>query len=212
MKKKVLVLFVAFAVALLLAACSDKNSSLKADAEQQEKNNAVSQNDQQQSSQKQKGYRVVFDKFEKNPTVDYNFKEVELLTACLKGINTQVRSGQEFSHSATASADSWSMSLKMTGQYGETKYRDGMIPALKGQMEFSAESSDPRSFTTYKFSGPFVIPFETIRPDPNHESIRIGQSEVVGEREARIEYFEHGESTRKLTPPENFLFTVEASQ
>jgi hypothetical protein len=98
----------------------------------------------------------------------------------------------------------------MTGQYGETKYRDGTIPALKGQMEFSAENSDPRSFTTYKFSGPFVLPFETLRPtDPNHESIRIGQSEVVGEREAYLKYFEHGEFARELKLPENFLFTVE---
>ena len=213
MNKKALVLFTAFLFALLLAACSDKDGSPKAHAEQQGKSDAVSQDGQQLSAQKQKSYQIIFDKFEKSPTVDYNFKEVELLTACLKGINAQIRFGQEFTHSATASADGWAMSLKMTGQYGETKYRDGVIPALKGQMEFSAENSDPQSFTVYKFSGPFVLPFETLRPVyPEHESIRIGQSEVVGERAAYLEYFEHGEFTRELKPPEEFLFTVNVTE
>lgn len=50
----------------------------------------------------------------------------------------------------------------------------------------------------------------TLRPtDSNHESIRIGQSEVVGERAAYLKYFEHGEFARELKSPENFLFTVE---
>jgi len=213
MNKKALVLFAAFLFALLLAACSDKDGSPKAGAEGQGKSDTVSQDGQQQSSQKQKSYQIVFDKFEKSPTFDYRFNEVELLTACLKGINAQIQPGQEFSHSATASEGSWSMSLKMTGQYGETKYRDGVIPALKGLIEFSAENSDPRSYTTYKFSGPFVLPFETLRPVyPEHEIIRIGQSEVVGEREAYIKYFEYGEFKKELKPPENYLFMVKASE
>ncbi|HBR08678.1 MAG TPA: hypothetical protein DD735_07270 [Clostridiales bacterium] len=211
MNRRACVLLTVFLLIGSLSACGDKASSSKAGAKRQEKSYAISQNEQQQSSQKQKSYQIIFDKFEKSPTFDYNSKEVELLTACFEGINIQIKPGQEFSHSATASADIWSMSLKMTGQYGETTYRDGVISALKGQMEFSAENSDPRSFITYKFSGPFVLPFETLRPtDPDHESIRIGQADVVGERESYLEYYESGNFNKSLKPPEDFLFTVDA--
>lgn len=211
MIKKAFMLLIVFMLMLFLAACSDKGGSQKSGAEQQEKSNTASQAGQQKSAKGSKGYQIKFSKFVKRPSFDYNFKEAELLAACLKEINAEVRPGQEFSHSATASVDSWSMSLKMTGQYGETKYRDGMIPALKGQMEFSAKNSDSRSYTTYKFSGPFVLPFATLRPtDPDHETIRIGQAEVVGEREKYLQYYEHGKFDKEMKPPEDFLFTAQA--
>ncbi len=211
MTKKAFILLIALLM-LFLVACRDKSGFSETDAEQQGKSNTASQSEQQQQSSKEpQGYQIKFSKFVKSPTFDYHFKEAELLTACLKGINAEIRPGQEFSHSSSASEGSWSMSLKMTGQYGETKYRDGVIPALKGQMEFSGESNDPRSGISYKFSGPFVLPFATLRPvDPDHETIRIGQADVVGEREKYLEYYEYGEFEEKIKPPEEFLFIVNA--
>lgn len=209
MRKKALVIM-AVILMLLLTGCGDNGASKKSGADPQGDSNAAAQAEagqEKQAGKSAKGYHIKFSKYVKHPTVDFNYKEVELLTACLAGINADIRPGQEFTHSASASAGDWSMSLKMTGKYGETKYRDGVIPALKGQMEFTGKSSKP--WMVYKFSGPFVLPFATLRPlYPDHETITIGQAEVVGGRESYLEYYEYEEFKKKVGPPEAFLFTV----
>lgn len=153
-------------------------------------------------------YHIKFSKYYKIPTIDFHKQEVALLTGLFSGIDAEITPGQEFTYSASASAEGWSATLEMTGVLGETNYRDGVIPALKGTMEFAATHSDGQS--KYEFSGPFVLPFATLRPmDPDHETLKIGYQDVVGERSAKIKYYLGGELDGENPPPEDFRFTVE---
>jgi hypothetical protein len=212
-KKSLSVFMMALFLALTLAACGDDGESGKSGADllTGQKNGSTSVAEEKLGGKGAQSYQIKFGKYFKQPTFDYYFQEVELLTECLKGINAEIRPGQEFSYTSSASVEGWSMSLKMTGQLGETTYRDGMIPALKGQMEFSASHSDGRS--SMKFSGPFVLPFATLRPlDPDYETLRIGYEDVVGEKKARITYYYDNILDKEYDPPEAFWFTVEPSK
>lgn len=208
--KKIFTLMTVLMLVFSLVGCGGGDSPQKSGADLLEESNEGAQGAEQatQGDKDVKGYHIKFGKYYKMPTIDYYKQEVALLTALFSGIDADILPDGEFVHSASASAEGWSATLSMAGTLGETNYRDGVIPALTGTMEFAAEHSDGRS--RYEFSGPFVLPFATLRPlDPDYETMEIGFKDVMGDREAKIQYYFDGALDRENSPPEDFWFMVE---
>ncbi|KJS21675.1 MAG: hypothetical protein VR72_09260 [Clostridiaceae bacterium BRH_c20a] len=164
----------------------------------------------------EKSYHIKFSEYYKYPTVDYHLSEVEMLTEFLKGIDAEIRPGQEFTYSSQATIDNISGVLSMKGQITKDEYRGEMVPVLAGSMEFSVKVSakDPYHILYYDFSGPFKMFFETIQvPGQEGERLQIGYELGRGAPDGKIKYYHYNkELWQESKAPEAYLFTVKPLQ